>query len=76
MKHNYKWIPYSRLSRRKQRDAFIRLRQKIRNEQADHGGQFTSHYVLDEPDHPAIFNQWADIYFLGNDGLTTLLHSY
>jgi hypothetical protein len=70
IKRNYKWIPYSRLSRRKQRDAFIRLRQKIRNEAADYGGQFTSLHVLDEPDRPAIFNQWADFYFLGNDGLT------
>ena len=70
MKRNYKWIPHSRLSRRKQRDVFIRLRQKIRNEAADYGGQFTSHLVLDEPDRPAIFNQLADIYFLGSDGLT------
>lgn len=70
MKRNYKWIPYNRLSRRKQRDAFIRLRQTIRNKAADYGGQFTSHFVLDEPDRPAIFNQWADIYFLGSDGLT------
>ena len=70
MKRNYKWIPYSRLSRRKQRDAFIRLRQKIRNEKAVYGGQFTSHHVLDEQDRPAIFNQWADFYFLGSDGLT------
>ena len=67
--HN-KWIPYSRLSRRKQRDAFIRLRQKIRNEAAVYGGEFTSHHVLDEPDRPPIFNQWADFYFLGSDGLT------
>lgn len=70
MKRNYKWIPYGSLSRRKQRDAFIRLRQKIRNGAADYGGQFTSHLVLDEPDRPAIYNQWADCYFLGTDGLT------
>ncbi len=67
--HN-KWIPYGRLSRRKQRDAFIRLRQKIRSEAAVYGGEFTSHHVLDEPDRPPIFNQWADFYFLGSDGLT------
>jgi hypothetical protein len=70
MKRNYKWIPYSRLSRRKQRDAFVRLRQKIRNKAAVYGGQFTSHHVLDEPDRPVIYNQWADFYFLGSDGLT------
>jgi hypothetical protein len=67
--HN-KWIPYGRLSRRKQRDAFIRLRQKIRDEAAVYGGEFTSHHVLDEPDRSPIFNQWADFYFLGSDGLT------
>ncbi|MBA4416336.1 MAG: hypothetical protein C0392_00270 [Syntrophus sp. (in: bacteria)] len=70
MKRNYKWIPYSRLSRRKQRDAYIRLRQKIRNKSAVYGGQFTSHHDFDEPDRQAIFNQWADFYFLGSEGLT------
>ena len=70
MKRNYKWIPYSRLSRRKRRDAFVRLRQKIRNKAVVYSGQFTSHHVLDEPDRPVIFNQWADFYFLGSDGLT------
>jgi hypothetical protein len=63
-------IPYCRLSRRKRRDCFIRLRQKIRNEVSVYGGQFTSHHVLDEPGRPALFNQWADFTFLGSDGLT------
>lgn len=70
IKRRHTWIPYSCLSRRKQRDAFIRLRQKIRNEAAVYGGQFTSHQVLEEPDRPANYNQWADCYFLGGDGLT------
>lgn len=65
-----KWTPYCRLSRRKQRDSFIRLRQKIRNEVSVYGGQFTSRHVLDEPGRPALYNQWADVYFLGSDGLT------
>lgn len=65
-----KKIPYSRLSRRKQRDNYIRLRQKIRNRASVYGGQFTSHHVLNEPGRPALYNQWADAYFLGSDGIT------
>lgn len=65
-----KRIPYSRISRRKQRDNYIRLRQKIRNRASVYGGQFTSHHVLNEPGRPALYNQWADAYFLGRDGLT------
>ena len=26
--------------------------------------------VLNEPGRPALYNQWADAYFLGSDGLT------
>jgi len=63
-------IPYGRLPRRKQRDNFIRLRQKIRNDASVYGGQFTSPHVLNEPGRPALYNQWADAYFLGSDGLT------
>jgi len=69
MRHK-KMIPYGRLSRRKQRDNFIRLRQKIRNDASVYGGQFTSPHVLNEPGRPALYNQWADAYFLGSDGLT------
>jgi len=65
-----KWTSYCRLPRRRQRDAFIRLRQKIRMETAMYGGLFMSCHVLDEPDRPAICSQWADVYFLGGDGLT------
>jgi len=65
-----KRTPYCHLPRRKQRDSFIRLRQKILNESSLYGGQFTSHHVLGEPGRPAIYNQWADFYFLGNNGLT------
>ena len=69
MRHK-KWSPYSRLPRRKRRDAFVRLRQKIRFNDTVYGGQFTSDQVLDEPGRPALYNQWADFYFLGSDGLT------
>ncbi len=69
MKHK-KRTPYCHLPRRQQRDSFIRLRQKIRNRIAIDGGQFLSRHVLNEPGRPAIFNQWADVYFLGGDGLT------
>lgn len=65
-----KIIPYGRLSRHKRRDAFIRLRQKIRNNASVYGGNFTSPHVLNEPGRPALYNQWADAYFLGSDGLT------
>jgi len=65
-----KRAPYCHLPRRKQRDSFIRLRQKIRNESSVYGGQFTSPHVLAEPGRPALYNDWADVYFLGSDGLT------
>lgn len=61
---------YWQLPRRKQRDHYIRLRQKIRNHSAVYGGQFLSYHVLDEPGRPALYNQWVDAYFLGTDGLT------
>jgi hypothetical protein len=63
-------VPYCYLSRRKQRDSFIRLRQKIRSETPVYGGLYTSRHVLEEPGRPALYNQWADVYFLGSDGLT------
>ena len=69
MRHR-KWIPYWRLPRRKQRDSFIQLRWKIRQDTGLYGGHFTSHHVLNEPGRPALYNQWADAYFLGSDGLT------
>jgi hypothetical protein len=58
------------LSHRKRRDNYIRLRQKIRNDTSVYGGLFTSHQILNEPGRPALYNQWADITFLGSDGLT------
>ena len=70
MMNRKKRTPYCHLPRRKQRDSFIRMRQKILNESSLYGGQFTSHHVLDEPGRPPLYNQWADFYFLGNDGLT------
>jgi hypothetical protein len=68
MRHK-KETPYWSLSRRKRRDSFIRLRQKIRNDAQVYGGHFTSPHVLNEPGRPALYNQWADAYFLGSDGL-------
>ncbi len=62
--------PYWTLPRRKRRDSYIRLRQKIFNDSSVYGGLFTSHQIINEPGRPAIFNQWADILFLGSDGFT------
>ena len=62
--------PYWTLSRRKRRDNYIRLRQKILNDSSVYGGLFTSHQIINEPGRPALYNQWADICFLGSDGLT------
>lgn len=62
--------PYWTLSRRKRRDNYIRLRQKIRNNTSVYGGLFTSHQIINEPGRPPLYNQWADILFLGSDGLT------
>ncbi len=70
LKLRNKEIIYWQLPRRKQRDNFIKLRQKIRNQASTYGGHFISPHVLDEPERPALYNQWADIYFLGSDGLT------
>lgn len=62
--------PYWTLPRRKRRDNYIRLRQKILNDSSVYGGLFTSHQIINEPGRPSICNQWADIFFLGSDGLT------
>jgi hypothetical protein len=61
---------YWQLSQHKQRDAFISLRQQIRAKSGLYGGQFISPHILNEPDIPAIYCQWADAYFLGTDGHT------
>ena len=65
-----KFTPFSKLSRHKKRDLYVRLRQKIKRTAKDYGQNFTSHLVLNEPDRPSIFNQWFDFYFLGLDGVT------
>src|SRR5690606_18460982 len=62
--------PYWTLSRRTRRDNYIRLRQKIRNDTSVYGGRFTSHQIINEPGRLPLYNQWADILFLGSDGLT------
>jgi hypothetical protein len=70
MFHNKKFTPFSKLSRHKQRDLYVRLRQKIKHTASDYGQNFTSRLILNEPDKPAFFNQWFDFYFLGLDGVT------
>ena len=70
MFHHKKFTPFSKLSRHKQRDLYIRLRGEIRKTESDYGKNFTSHLVLNEPDRPSFFNQWFDFYFLGLDGVT------
>ncbi|MEY3881679.1 MAG: hypothetical protein RIQ94_2475 [Pseudomonadota bacterium] len=65
-----KFTPFSKLSRHKQRDLYVKLRGKIKKTASDYGQNFTSHLILNEPDRPAFFNQWFDFYFLGLDGVT------
>lgn len=70
MLRHKKFIPFSKLSRHKQRDLYVRLRGKIRRTESEYGKNFTSHLILNEPDRPTFFNQWFDFYFLGLDGVT------
>lgn len=65
-----KYTPYSELSPRRRRDAFIRLRGRVLGDTPTFGGKFTSHQILDEPERPALFNQWFDFLFLGLDERT------
>jgi hypothetical protein len=64
------FIPFSCLSRHKQRDAFIKLRGKIARTKERYGPNFTSDHVLNEPGRPAVFNDCCQFYFLGMDGHT------
>lgn len=48
----------------------MQLRGKIRKTASDYGKNFTSRLILNEPERPALFNQWFDFYFLGLDGIT------
>lgn len=63
-------LPFGKLSRRRQRDAFVQLRWRILRDTPRYGGMFTSHQLLDEPGRPDIYNQWFDFLFLGMNGLT------
>jgi len=65
-----KIIPFIHLLRRKRRELYVQLRWRIRYTSPTYGGLFTSYQVLDEPDRPPHYNQWADVYFCGMDGLT------
>lgn len=64
------YTPFSRWSAHLQRDAWIRLRTRIRA--ASPWGQENLYLGrhLDEPDRPVLWNQWDDITFLGLDGRT------
>jgi hypothetical protein len=62
--------PFSELSRHKQRDLYIRLRGKINHSKNRYSKNFLSTIVLDEPNRPALFDQYATFYFLGLDGHT------
>jgi hypothetical protein len=64
------FIPFSSLSRHKQRDAFIKLRGRLHRTKGTYGPNFTSHLVLNEPGRQAVFNDWFHFYFLGLDGRT------
>jgi hypothetical protein len=64
------FIPFSALSRHKQRDAFIKLRGRINRTKRTYGPNFTSDLVLNEPGRHAVFNDWFQFYFLGLDGHT------
>lgn len=70
MPRHKKFTPFSKLSRHKQRDLYVRLRAKIKSTASQYGQNFTSHLLLNEPGRPALFNQWFDFYFLGLDGVT------
>jgi hypothetical protein len=64
------FIPFSSLSRHKQRDEYIRLRTKIARTRRKIDQEFTNDLGLDEPGRPAFYNQWSQFYFLGLDGHT------
>lgn len=70
MRFHKKFTPFSKLSRHKKRDLYIRLRNTIRRTATDYGENFTSYLLLNEPDKPEWSNQWFDFYFLGLDGVT------
>lgn len=65
-----KFTPFSKLSRHKKRDLYIKLRGKIKKTVSDYGQNFTSHLVLNEEGRPSCYNQWFDFFFLGLDGVT------
>lgn len=63
-----RFTPFAALSRHRQRDAFVKLRWKIRRDTPTYGGLFTSDLVLDEPGRLDAYRQWFDVLFLGLDG--------
>jgi hypothetical protein len=77
-----KYTPFAKLSKHKQRDAYIKLRGEIKRTQSEYGQNFTSRYLF-EPERPTIYNQDFEFYFLGLDGhtiwnasLTSATHDY
>lgn len=82
MRLNPKFTPFAKLSKHKQRDAYIKMRGEIKRTQNQYGKNFTSRYLF-EPERPAICNQDFDFFFLGLDGhtiwdatLTSAKHEY
>lgn len=58
------------LSRRRQRDAYIRLRWRILQQVPENGGMFSCPLPLGVPNGPDAPGQWFDFQFLGLDGRT------
>lgn len=57
--------PFISRPRHKRSDELIRLKGRMKRDADVHGGMFTSHLVLDEPDQPDLYSQWFDFYFPG-----------
>lgn len=55
------------LSRKKRRQLIFELRTRIRQEASYNGGRFASHQVIEDPDLPENYTQWADFHFLSRD---------
>lgn len=70
MCHFKKFIPFSKLSRRKQRDFYVRLRTRIARKAHKYGKNFIADVVMKDDSRPAIANQSLICYFLGLDGHT------
>jgi hypothetical protein len=77
MIHHPRYIPFGQLPRHRQKDAYIRIKNRIRRAAPILGGRFYTHDVLHSQ------NGWIDFYFLGqraplfyNATLETTFESY